>query len=88
MTAANDTMAPVLRVQDLVVRYALGGGQHMRAVDRVSFDIARGETLGLVGESGCGKSSVARAVMQLSPIAGGEVRLEGEDLAALPRAGR
>ncbi len=86
MTAANDTTAPVLRVQDLVVSYALGGGQHMRAVDRVSFDIARGETLGLVGESGCGKSSVARAVMQLSPIAGGEVRLEGEDLAALPRA--
>jgi peptide/nickel transport system ATP-binding protein len=86
MTAPLRTTDPVLSVRALEVRYALGAGRHMRAVDGVSFDIARGQTLGLVGESGCGKSSVARAVMQLSPIAGGEVRLEGEDLAALPKA--
>ncbi|RYF64580.1 MAG: ATP-binding cassette domain-containing protein, partial [Comamonadaceae bacterium] len=56
------------------------------AVDGVSFDIARGETLALVGESGCGKSSVARALMQLAPASGGDIQLEGQSLAALPRA--
>ncbi|MGO4394301.1 ABC transporter ATP-binding protein [Variovorax sp. M-6] len=74
---------PVLEVRDLDVLYALAGGQQMRAVDRLSFDIARGETLALVGESGCGKSSVAKAVMQLSPTAGGAIRLEGQAFANL-----
>lgn len=76
----------LLQVRDLEVTYSLGGGQKMRAVDSVSFDIASGETLALVGESGCGKSSVARAVMQLSSPTAGEVRLEGEDLAKLSHA--
>lgn len=76
----------VLQVRDLHVDYTLAGGQRLRAADGVGFDVQRGETLALVGESGCGKSSVARAVMQLLPIAGGQIVLEGQDLAALSGA--
>ncbi|MCW5261114.1 ATP-binding cassette domain-containing protein [Verminephrobacter eiseniae] len=74
---------PVLDVRDLDVVYALAGGQQMRAVERLSFAIGRGQTLALVGESGCGKSSVAKAVMQLVPTAGGVIRLEGQALGPL-----
>jgi peptide/nickel transport system ATP-binding protein len=76
----------VLNVQDLSVSYRASGGQRLRAVDGVGFDIRRGETLALVGESGCGKSSVAKAVMQLAPAEAGQIRLDGVDLASLPRA--
>ena len=92
MTAARtdmpppDAAVPVLAVQDLEVVYELAGDQRMRAVDRVSFEIAHGETLALVGESGCGKSSAAKAVMQLAPVAGGAIRLEGQPLAQLDAA--
>jgi oligopeptide transport system ATP-binding protein len=53
---------------------------HIRAVDGVNFEIRRGETLGLVGESGCGKSTTARAIAQLYPVTDGEVVLDGTDL--------
>ena len=85
-SAAEGERDTLLQVLGLEVSYSLGVGQKMRAVDGVSFDIARGETLALVGESGCGKSSVARAVMQLSKPTAGEIRLEGEDLARVSRA--
>jgi peptide/nickel transport system ATP-binding protein len=75
----------LLSVNRLEVSYSLSGGQRMRAVDRVDFAVAHGQTLALVGESGCGKSSVARAVMQITPVAGGSVCLQGRDLAALSR---
>lgn len=77
---------PILSVDRLRVSYSLSNGQRMRAVDEVSFEIAKGETLALVGESGCGKSSVARAVMQLVPIADGVIRLQGKDLARLAKS--
>lgn len=84
--AVVDSASPglLMRVDNLQVTYSLGGSQRMRAVDGVSFDIARGETLALVGESGCGKSSVARALMQLAPASGGDIQLEGQSLSALP----
>jgi oligopeptide transport system ATP-binding protein len=65
-----------------VVEYAIGR-LTVHAVSGVSFEIARGETLGLVGESGCGKSSLARAVMRLTEPRSGRVRFDGRDLTAL-----
>ncbi|MDP6351800.1 MAG: ATP-binding cassette domain-containing protein [Alphaproteobacteria bacterium] len=73
----------LLKVEDLVVTFNQAGGQRLRAVDGVGFAVAKGETLGLVGESGCGKSSLARAVIQLPPPTSGRVLLDGEDLTGL-----
>jgi len=73
----------VLSVEDLVVEFSVGGGQKVHAVSGVSFDIAEGETLGLVGESGCGKSTTGRALMQVPRPTGGSVRLRGTELTGL-----
>ncbi|OLL18712.1 MULTISPECIES: ABC transporter ATP-binding protein [unclassified Rhodococcus (in: high G+C Gram-positive bacteria)] len=81
----SNTEDLLLSVRNLVVEYDLGRTGTVRAVSDVSFDVKRGETLGVVGESGCGKSTVAKAVMQLPPPTSGEVRFKGVDLAALPR---
>ncbi len=78
----------VLDVQDLQVSFTLksGGlfGRHrIRAVDGISFHIQSGETLALVGESGCGKTTAAKAILGLNPIAEGRVRLNGEIVSGL-----
>src|SRR3954471_21503555 len=69
----------LLDVQDLAVDYG-----HFRAVDGVSFTIERGGTLALVGESGCGKSTVARALVRLLTPTSGRIELDGTDIAQLP----
>jgi len=72
---------PLLRVRDLVVEYpGRAGGPPVRAVDGVSFDVARGRTLGLVGESGCGKSTTGRAILRLTPASSGQVELDGQNV--------
>lgn len=73
----------LLTVDELVVEYRAGRKQRVHAVSGVSFDIAEGETLGLVGESGCGKSSVGRAIMQLPSPVSGSVSFAGAELTAL-----
>jgi len=73
----------VLRVTDLVVEFPIGRGAKVSAVAGISFDVLRGETLGIVGESGCGKSTTGRAVMQITPPTSGSVVFEGSDLTAL-----
>jgi len=82
---------PVLSVQGLVKHFPVKRGVvfsrtvgQVRAVDDVSFDIARGETLALVGESGCGKSTTGRLVLRLLQPTGGSVRFQGEEIADLP----
>ena len=83
---------PVLEVRDLVKHYSVGGGffgrgrKQLRAVDGVSFSIGQGETLGLVGESGCGKSTVGTAVLRLVEPTSGQVTLEGEEITGLGSA--
>ena len=72
MTPAAAPAKPVLEVRDLTVHYHLPQGL-LRAVEDVSFAIARGETLGVVGESGCGKSVTARSVMRLLPARIGRI---------------
>jgi peptide/nickel transport system ATP-binding protein len=74
---------PVLDIRDIHVSFNLGRKQIVRAVSGVSFGINRKETLGLVGESGCGKSSLARAIVQLPPPTSGHVLLAGRDLTAV-----
>jgi len=73
----------VLRVQDLEVEFPAGRGQRVHAVSGISLDVYQGETLGLVGESGCGKSTTGRAIMQVPPPTRGSVRLHGEELTTL-----
>ncbi|SDY42953.1 peptide/nickel transport system ATP-binding protein [Modestobacter sp. DSM 44400] len=76
--------APVLEVEELSVRFTRRGEAGTQAVDGVSFSVAPGETIGLVGESGCGKSVTSLAVMGLLPgrgvQVGGSVRLDGQEL--------
>ena len=74
----------VLRVEDLVVEFPVGRtGLKVNAVSGISFDVRRGETLGIVGESGCGKSTTGRAIMQLPRPTSGQIVFEGTDMNAL-----
>ena len=73
----------LLQVENLVVEFPAGPGRTVKAVSGISFDIARGETLGLVGESGCGKSTTGKAVLQLPPPTDGRVQLGSVDLTKL-----
>ncbi len=85
-------MTPIIEVTDLKKHYPVRKGLLRRqvgtvfAVDGVSFSINEGETLGLVGESGCGKSTVARTVLRLIEPSGGSIMLDGRDITGLSRS--
>jgi oligopeptide/dipeptide ABC transporter ATP-binding protein len=82
----------LLKVENLVKHFPVGGGMFsapsgmVRAVDDVSFTIARGETVGLVGESGCGKTTTGRCILQLERATSGHIWFEGVDLTTLDQA--
>ena len=86
------TTQPILQVRNLVKHFQVGGGLFgggagiVKAVDGVSFEIHRGETLGLVGESGCGKTTTGRCILRLEPPTSGEVVFEGRDMSKLSDA--
>jgi glutathione transport system ATP-binding protein len=83
---------PILKVTDLTTRFDVKSGifgrvkQRVHAVERVSFDLYAGETLAIVGESGCGKSTTGRSLLRLVEISGGKVEFGGRNLAELPRS--
>lgn len=70
-------------MENLEVEYRVKGGS-FKAVAGISFDVKQGETLGIVGESGCGKSTTGRAVLRLDPAAGGRIRFNGEWIEGVP----
>jgi peptide/nickel transport system ATP-binding protein len=83
---ANETKKPFLSVEDIEVVYT-SGGETIHAVNGVSFDLQKGETLGLVGETGAGKTTIAKTILGILPnppakLLGGKVYLEGDDLTA------
>ncbi|MCF1368982.1 dipeptide ABC transporter ATP-binding protein [Burkholderia cenocepacia] len=95
-SAANDAQPPVdhaappiLRVRDLVTRFPVKSGvfgrvsQYVHAVERVSFELRSGETLALVGESGCGKSTTGRSLLRLVESQSGSIEFDGRDISAL-----
>jgi oligopeptide transport system ATP-binding protein len=83
---------PLLEVHDLVMHFPVGGGMFskpagvVRAIDGVSFNVRKGETLGLVGESGCGKTTTGRCILQLERPTGGRIVFEGIDMVTLDAA--
>ncbi|HKT96937.1 MAG TPA: oligopeptide/dipeptide ABC transporter ATP-binding protein [Paraburkholderia sp.] len=85
VAASEPSTEVLLGVRDLTVNFRVARGTWpwqkatLHAVNGISFDVRRGETLGLVGESGCGKSTLARAVIGLAPIAAGSVKWRGEE---------
>ncbi|KGM49061.1 ABC transporter ATP-binding protein [Pseudooceanicola atlanticus] len=83
MNAEPGKIDTFLAIDNLTVEYPLQGGRKVHAVTDFTAHVKRGETLGLVGESGCGKSSAARAVMQLPRPTRGKVTLDGQDLTGL-----
>lgn len=70
---------PLLSVEDVRVEFSVQGGT-IRALDGVSLTVNRGETVAVVGESGCGKTTLARAVLGLQPLAGGKILLDGQEV--------
>jgi oligopeptide/dipeptide ABC transporter ATP-binding protein len=90
--AAGHNAPPVLEVTDLKKHFAIQKGLlrrvtgHVYAVDGVSFAIRQGETLGLVGESGCGKSTVGRTLLRLIEPTSGSIRVNGDDITGLDKA--
>ena len=86
----TESFSPLVSIRDLKKYYLAGGvfgraAPPVRAVDGVSFEVGRGETLALVGESGCGKSSVGRTILRLQEPTSGKAFFDGVDVFALDR---
>lgn len=79
--------SPLVEVRDLRKFFNIGGGKTLKAVNEISFSIGRGETVGVVGESGCGKSTAGRTIMRLYEPTSGSVTFDGKDIYKLRGSG-
>jgi oligopeptide/dipeptide ABC transporter ATP-binding protein len=93
MTGVSDAGEALVRVRDLKMHFPVTEGAlitrvvaHVKAVDGISFDIRKGETLGLVGESGCGKTTTGRCILQLENSTDGEIWFDGQELNSATKA--
>ncbi|MGP4079356.1 ABC transporter ATP-binding protein [Pseudalkalibacillus sp. R45] len=83
---------PLLKISKMKKYYPIKGGilqrvqGHVKAVENVTIDVYEGETLGVVGESGCGKSTFGRAVLRLEPLTEGSIQFKGEEIGSLPES--
>lgn len=75
--------APLLEVRNLTKHFPVGHGKEVHAVNGVSFTLEKGETLGIVGESGCGKSSMGRTILKVHEPTSGQIIFEGNDITKL-----
>ena len=75
--------APLLEVRNLTKHFPVGHGKEVHAVNGVSFTLEKGETLGIVGESGCGKSSMGRTILKVHEPTSGQIIFEGNDITNL-----
>lgn len=82
---SNNEKQPLVQVKDVCKYFHVGKNADLKAVDHVSFDIYKGETVGLVGESGCGKSTMGRCMIRLYEPTSGEVLYEGKDITKLSK---
>ncbi|MDP5361413.1 MAG: ATP-binding cassette domain-containing protein [Paracoccaceae bacterium] len=88
----DSTDKPLVSVRDLKMHFPIYAGLlrrrvgEVKAVDGVCFDVMEGETLGLVGESGCGKSTCGRAVLRLYDITSGQIKIDGREIGSIPQA--
>ncbi|KXJ99192.1 MAG: oligopeptide/dipeptide ABC transporter ATP-binding protein [Acidobacteria bacterium OLB17] len=88
MTTPKPATAPLVQIRGLVKHFPIAGSDNVvRAVDGVSFDVRRGETLGLVGESGCGKTTVGRCIIRLIDPTAGTIVFDGDNIEELRGAG-
>lgn len=83
---SNNEKQPLVQVKDVCKYFHVGKNADLKAVDHVSFDIYKGETVGLVGESGCGKSTMGRCMIRLYEPTAGEVIYDGKDITKLSKA--
>ena len=94
-SAGSGKSETLLKVEDIYKYFPIKGGlmglrtvAHVRAVDGVSFEVRKGETLGLVGESGCGKTTLGKVILQLLEATEGNVKLRGKDIAEMSKEER
>ena len=79
-------MSDIIEIKNLKKYFTVSGGRQLKAIDDISFSIKKGETFGLVGESGCGKTTTGRVLVRLYDPTGGKILVDGQDIFSMQGA--